>query len=202
MCFQDFRETQREVVGDAGPAAPAAGAVALPPSDAPPLIRPPDQAGVVPPAPPAAAAAPAPASPPPPSAPAAPVAPGSPFVPSSNPLAPSLPGSTQPDAVPAPAAPPAPTAAPAADDAAADPAASLTWPCPRCGADAPMTENHCPVCGTGFLADAAGMKTLKAPLIGDLTKMNRVQKLLFGIVIAVGITLGIVALLTIASLLS
>jgi nucleoid-associated protein YgaU len=137
------------------------------------------------------------------------VAPGSPFVPSSNPLAPSLPGSTQPDATPAPATPPAPTAAPAAptgapaaDDAAADPAAALTWPCPRCGADAPMTEDHCPVCGTGFLADAAGMKTVKAPLIGDLTKMNRVQKLLFGIVIAVGITLGIVALLTIASLLS
>ncbi len=202
LCFADFRAPP-PVVADVNPpaeAAPAAGGEL-----APPLIRPPVP-GAVPPQP---AAAPPPAAPPPPAqvAPPAAAAPApviptqpatplattvtpTPFVPSTNPLA----------AAPAvPAQLPAgvePVAAPAGETGA-EAEATPTWPCPRCGATVPMTDDYCEACGHGFLDDVRGKTSVKVPLFGDVGSMNSGQKLMMGVSVAVGILLVILALLAI-----
>jgi hypothetical protein len=59
-----------------------------------------------------------------------------------------------------------------------------------------MSEDYCLACGTGFLAPVAGTGiATRVPLIGDVTRMNSGQKLMLGIAIALGIILGMLALL-------
>ena len=163
LCYADFREPPPPVVGDGAPppapvadaatSAPSAPAAAAPSAATPPLIRPPDQPGAVPPAGPAPSAA----------IPAQPVAPApgvaAPFVPSTNPLAQTATVPTQlPEGV-APSAPPDPAAAggPTAPGGG-DPAEGLKWPCTGCGAQVPMAEDYCPDCGTGFLSQPVADK--------------------------------------------
>ncbi|HVU60960.1 MAG TPA: hypothetical protein VHD58_04795 [Mycobacteriales bacterium] len=118
-------------------------------------------------------------------------------MPSTNPLAQTATVPTQlPEGV-APSAPPDPAAAggPTAPGGG-DPAEGLKWPCTGCGAQVPMAEDYCPDCGTGFLSQPVGLTTpTKVPLIGDLSSMNSGQKLMFGIAIATGVVVGMLALL-------
>ncbi|HWC35709.1 MAG TPA: hypothetical protein VG650_12900 [Mycobacteriales bacterium] len=206
LCYADFREPAPQVVGDTTPpaAAPAAAPAApVPPPDGltPPLIRPPEAAGVT--LPPTQPAAPTPAPTPVAAIPvqqvasAAPPA-AAPFAPSTNPLAASPQAAGLAPTV-------APTATPAADAAGApadpeapyDPAAAAKWPCPRCGEEVPIAEDHCPVCGAAFLEPVRADKAIRVPGFGDVSKMSTGQKVMFGAAIAVSLTLILVVLATI-----
>lgn len=208
LCFADFREPPPAVVGDG--AAPAAQPTATPSGSAagelaPPLIRPPGPGAVSPPSaqpltPPAAQ--PAPAIPAQPTSPLAASATPAPFMPSTNPMAPIA---TMPTQLPA-------GVAPAAGDAAAVVQAgvapggeeatepSVTWPCPRCGEPVPMAEDYCSSCGHGFLDDVRTRGGMKLPFVGDISRMNSGERLVFGSAIAVGIIVGLVVLFTLLGL--
>jgi hypothetical protein len=60
-----------------------------------------------------------------------------------------------------------------------------------------MEEDVCPSCGHGFLADPVAESASRKTSGLDIAKMNSGQKLLFGLAIAVGITIGMVVLLAI-----
>jgi hypothetical protein len=86
---------------------------------------------------------------------------------------------------------------PAAVPPPAEPAADPTWPCSSCGAINPLAATHCAVCGAAFLAGVAAESraALVLPVVGDLTKMSRAQRLL-GAVTVVVILVLFVAMLT------
>ena len=79
---------------------------------------------------------------------------------------------------------------------AGDGAASASWPCSACGHDNPLVAGVCGACGAAFLS---GVRTAEAPLlalplIGDLTRLHRGQRL--GLAFAVMLALvGLTALL-------
>jgi hypothetical protein len=76
---------------------------------------------------------------------------------------------------PAPAAPPAMVAA----------KPEPRWPCTRCGASNPMSEDACHDCGTGFLASVASTTPTHLPIVGDVQRMSQAQRILVGGVVAV-----------------
>lgn len=71
-------------------------------------------------------------------------------------------------------------AAPAPDGATPAPArVPGGWPCSGCGASNPVELDACAACGLGFLS---GLKKTEPPLlvlpvVGDLTKLSRAQRL-------------------------
>jgi ribosomal protein L40E len=72
---------------------------------------------------------------------------------------------------PLPTEPPSAGAAPAA--------ATPTWPCTRCGAKVSLDLDACPECGAGFLAGAASSTvSMKLPVVGDVSRMSKGQRLM------------------------
>jgi hypothetical protein len=62
-----------------------------------------------------------------------------------------------------------------------------TWPCTACGTANPLDRDACVSCGSGFLAGARNeAPLLDLPVVGDLTKLSRVQRfaLAGGVVLA------------------
>jgi hypothetical protein len=60
----------------------------------------------------------------------------------------------------------------------------------------PISEDSCPACGQGFLAETSGRGIAKkAPLIGDVSNLNSGQKLGLGLGIAIAVILGMLLLL-------
>lgn len=59
------------------------------------------------------------------------------------------------------------------------PVSSAGWPCGTCGFANPIEASACTACGAGFLAamrkDEAPL--LELPVVGDLTKLSRAQRL-------------------------
>lgn len=84
-------------------------------------------------------------------------------------------------------APAQPTAAPAAT-----PSAEPSWPCATCGAANRLTFDACSACGAGFLAGLreADGPLLELPVVGDLTRLSRAQRLM----LALGVVLAVLAL--------
>jgi hypothetical protein len=57
--------------------------------------------------------------------------------------------------------------------------AAPTWPCTRCGAKVSFDLDACPDCGAGFLAGAASSAiSVKLPVVGDLSRMSKGQRLM------------------------
>lgn len=67
-----------------------------------------------------------------------------------------------------------------------------TWPCPRCGARVAMALDACNECGTGFLSGATAGMSMKLPMVGDVSKLSSSQRLVFGLAVAVAVTLLLV----------
>jgi RNA polymerase subunit RPABC4/transcription elongation factor Spt4 len=92
-----------------------------------------------------------------------------------------------PAAAPAPAAPPVPAAPPTA---ASD---EVRWPCNSCDEQVPMSLDMCPMCGSPFLSGAKETPSMEIPMVGDLGRMSRTQRLVFGVVVAMGVMVALVA---------
>jgi uncharacterized OB-fold protein len=78
-----------------------------------------------------------------------------------------------------------------------DEAEAVTWPCARCGEQVAMSLDVCPTCGAGFLEGASTTVSVHLPVVGDMNKLSRTQRLLVGVVIAVVVMIVLVLLATI-----
>src|SRR5262249_32441632 len=87
------------------------------------------------------------------------------------------------------------SAAEAAPDVATDPA-EAQWPCMACGEQVPLSLDTCPACGAGFLAGATTTASTRLPVVGDIGRMSRTQRLLVGCGIAVGVMILLVLVAT------
>ena len=79
-----------------------------------------------------------------------------------------------PDSAPE-AAPETATAAPPPMPRHAGPSAAPTWPCLGCGARMAMSEDACHACGRPFLT-ADSVPSLSLPGLGDVSKMDKMQR--------------------------
>ena len=57
------------------------------------------------------------------------------------------------------------------------------WPCLGCGATVPMADDACPDCGRPFLP-ADDMPSLALPVVGDLVRLDRGQRIAVTAVVA------------------
>jgi hypothetical protein len=74
--------------------------------------------------------------------------------------------------------------------------ANATWPCGSCGTDTVLSAAACSACGSGFLAglrEAEG-PLLELPVVGDLTKISRAQRLLLALGVVIAISLVVLGL--------
>jgi hypothetical protein len=70
------------------------------------------------------------------------------------------------------------------------------WPC-SCGAIVPMADDACSHCGRAFLP-ADSTPSVSLPVVGDVTKMDRGQKIVVTIAAALAATVVMVILLYVA----
>lgn len=66
------------------------------------------------------------------------------------------------------------------------------WPCLGCGAKVPLADDACPHCGSRFLP-ADEMPSLALPGVGDLTRMERPQKIVVMVVVSTVVTALLIA---------
>ena len=52
-----------------------------------------------------------------------------------------------------------------------------TWPCAACGNPNPLSASECVGCGAGFLAGITTRPSLVLPVVGDLSRLSRAQRL-------------------------
>jgi RNA polymerase subunit RPABC4/transcription elongation factor Spt4 len=83
-----------------------------------------------------------------------------------------------------PASVPAPAASTAPPRGASG---EVRWPCNSCDEHVPMSLDACPMCGSPFLSGAKETPSMEIPMVGDLGRMSRTQRLVFGIVVAMGV---------------
>ena len=67
------------------------------------------------------------------------------------------------------------------------------WPCLGCGALVPLADNACSQCGRPFLPTDE-MPSLALPVVGDLSRMERGQKIFVSAVLAVVVMAVFVAI--------
>jgi hypothetical protein len=71
---------------------------------------------------------------------------------------------------------------------------SPTWPCPRCGHSVPIELDACNECGAGFLSGAAATKSVRLPMVGDVTRMSSGQRMFVAFAVSVGVMFVLVLL--------
>ncbi|MCW2543383.1 MAG: hypothetical protein JWM40_935 [Frankiales bacterium] len=123
--------------------------------------------------------------PPPPAVPA-----GDPLT---QPLIDFLPSSVLPPAPRAPESPLSPLSPLTTPSPLDDPVPDVgpTWPCSACGTSNPIAAAKCGACGAAFLATVAleSRAALVLPVVGDLTRMSRSQRLLVAMTLVVALVL-------------
>jgi hypothetical protein len=72
-----------------------------------------------------------------------------------------------------------------------------TWPCTRCGEQVVMSLDACPACGSGFLAGASTPASMRLPVVGDIERLSRSQRLLAGLGVSLVVIVVLVVLATI-----
>jgi hypothetical protein len=70
----------------------------------------------------------------------------------------------------------------------------IEWPCLRCGAQVLMSLDACPSCGAGFLAGATGSTSTRLPLVGDVGRFSRNQRVALGFGLAILVMIVLVLL--------
>jgi RNA polymerase subunit RPABC4/transcription elongation factor Spt4 len=76
-------------------------------------------------------------------------------------------------------------------------AVEVKWPCSRCGEQVPLSLDTCPACGSGFLAGATTTASVRLPVVGDIQRLSRTQRLVFGLGISLIVMVVLVLLATI-----
>jgi uncharacterized OB-fold protein len=76
----------------------------------------------------------------------------------------------------------------------AEPTATPTWPCPRCGHQVAIELDACDACGAGFLSGAASTNAVRLPVVGEVTSMSSSQRLLMAIAVAI-VVMGLLVFL-------
>jgi hypothetical protein len=70
-----------------------------------------------------------------------------------------------------------------------------TWPCPQCDARVSMELDACGSCGAGFLAETSSTSvSMKLPVVGDVSRMSKGQRLMMAIGFAIALMLAFVLL--------
>lgn len=77
------------------------------------------------------------------------------------------------------------------------PAEEAKWPCLRCGAEVPISYDACHACGAGFLAGSIKPLNAKLPIVGDIARFSRNQRIGFGFVACIVFIVVLVVLATI-----
>jgi RNA polymerase subunit RPABC4/transcription elongation factor Spt4 len=72
-----------------------------------------------------------------------------------------------------------------------------TWPCTRCGEQVGMSLDVCPACGSGFLAGASTPASMRLPVVGDIGRLSRSQRLIAGLGVSLVVIVVLVVLATI-----
>lgn len=85
----------------------------------------------------------------------------------------------------------------AGEPGAEDAARAVTWPCLRCGEAVPIALDACPSCGSGFLSGASSELAVRLPVVGDIGKLSRSQRLLAGLGVSLLVMVFLVLLATI-----
>jgi hypothetical protein len=96
-----------------------------------------------------------------------------------------------------PGAPPAAAAPGLAAPVLAPSKREARWPCTRCGASNPMSEDACTDCGAGFLASVASTTPTHLPLVGDVQRMSQAQRILVGAIVAVALIFAFLVVLVV-----
>jgi len=81
------------------------------------------------------------------------------------------------DAQRAPAAPPVPLPDPADPLGLDTGERKLGWPCTGCGDTVSFDMTFCPECGSSFLPTERETVSFRLPLVGDITKLSKGEKL-------------------------
>jgi hypothetical protein len=74
---------------------------------------------------------------------------------------------------------------------------AASWPCSRCGAHVPLLLDACGECGAGFLAGAIPPPTMSVPIVGDVTRLSKVQRFALAAGLATGIVVVFLVLATV-----
>ncbi len=83
-------------------------------------------------------------------------------------------GGPQPEPAPVPVVP---------SPRSGEPAPTARWPCTSCGATTPLDRAVCHACGEAFLSELHRDEPplLVLPVVGDLTRLTRTQRVVFGV---------------------
>jgi hypothetical protein len=89
----------------------------------------------------------------------------------------------------------APLAEPTEDEAPEEVPEEAKWPCLTCGEQVPISLDACHACGAGFLAGSTTQPSVHLPVVGDLGRMSRNQRLAlgFGLCLVVMVILVVLA---------
>jgi hypothetical protein len=71
------------------------------------------------------------------------------------------------------------------------------WPCLTCGEQVPISFDACHSCGAGFLAGSTRQPSARLPVVGDLQRLSRNQRLALGCGMCVAVMILLVVLATI-----
>lgn len=99
--------------------------------------------------------------------------------------------------LPAPAEVSVPTEA--AEDTSTEAGApeEAKWPCLRCGEQVPISFDACHACGAGFLAGSTATPSARLPIVGDIGRLSRSQRLALGFGVSILVVVLLVLLATI-----
>jgi hypothetical protein len=95
---------------------------------------------------------------------------------------------------------PAPDPAGEPDSAAADETDKVEeakWPCLRCGEQVPISLDACTACCAGFLAGSTTAPSVRLPVVGDIGRLSRSQRLTVGLIISLCVMIVLILLATI-----
>jgi hypothetical protein len=71
------------------------------------------------------------------------------------------------------------------------------WPCLTCGEQVPISLDACQSCGAGFLAGSSSQPSARLPVVGDLQRLSRNQRLAFGFGMCMVVMILLIVLATI-----
>jgi hypothetical protein len=83
------------------------------------------------------------------------------------------------------------------DTSAADEPEQVKWPCLTCGEQVPISLDACQSCGAGFLAGSTTQPTARLPMVGDLQRLSRNQRLGLGFSLCLVVMILLIVLATI-----
>jgi hypothetical protein len=85
----------------------------------------------------------------------------------------------------------------AAAEEATEAAEEAKWPCLRCGEQVPISLDACHSCGAGFLAGSTTSPSAHLPIVGDVGRLSRNQRVGLGFGVSIVVMIILILLATI-----